>query len=209
MAKDLSASSVKKFRAQRRLNTDLPGLGKMGALNRRPYAPGQHGASRRKPSEYAIRLYEKQKVIAHYGLTERGLQRFVRDSRQAAINWISELSRRLELRLDNIVFRAQFANSIAAARQFVRHGHILVNGRRANIGSMVLKVDDVVSVAPASHENQTFLTAQQRPRLDLPTYMEKTDDFSVKVLTDPTTADVPFAYQERFVAEYYATRGRK
>jgi len=194
---------------QRRLNTDLPGLGKPGALARRPYAPGQHGAGRRKPSEYAIRLSEKQKLIAHYGITERSLQRFVRDSRKAAINWISELSRRLELRLDNIVFRGQFANSIAAARQFARHGHILVNGRRANIGSMVLKVGDEVKVHETSSQHQGVIGTQAKPRLDLPTYMERTGDLTIKIIVEPTTGDVPFAYQDRFVAEYYATRGRK
>src|SRR4051812_18611008 len=121
-------STVKKYRVQRRLNTDLPGLGKPGALERRPFPPGQHGASRRKPSEYSLRLNEKQKIIAHYDLTERSLQRFVKQSRKAEINWISELSRRLELRLDNLVFRLQMAPSIRAARQLVRHGHLLVNG---------------------------------------------------------------------------------
>ena len=120
------ASTIKKFRAQRRLSVDLPGLGKQGALDRRPYAPGQHGTARRKPSEYALRLYENQKIIAHYALRERQLQKFVSDSRAAADNWISELSRRLEMRLDNIVFRLQLAPSVKAARQMVRHGHITV-----------------------------------------------------------------------------------
>ncbi len=209
MAKDNTSSRVRKFRLQRRLNTDLPGLGKPGALARRPFAPGMHGSGRRKPSEYSVRLSEKQKLIAHYYLTERSLQRFVRDARQAAINWISELSRRLELRLDNLVFRAQMANSISAARQLVRHGHVLVNGRKMNIGSIVLKVGDEIKVRDKSQQHQVVLGAQQKPRLDIPTYMEKTGDFSVKVIQDPNTADIPFAYQDRYVAEYYATRGRK
>src|SRR5690606_40773105 len=98
------SSSVTKFRVQRKLNVDLPGLGKPGALDRRPYGPGQHGARRKKPSEYSVRLNEKQKLISHYALRERQLQRFVQDSRRAATNWISELSRRLELRLDNVLF---------------------------------------------------------------------------------------------------------
>src|SRR3954467_1219158 len=130
-------STVKKYRVQRRLNTDLPGLGKPGALDRRPFPPGMHGAARRKPSEYSLRLSEKQKLIAHYNLTERQLQRFVREARRAEINWISELSRRLELRLDNTIFRMQFAPSLPAARQLVRHGHVLVNGKRVNLGSVV------------------------------------------------------------------------
>ena len=202
-------SSIKKFRIQRRLNTDLPGLGKPGALERRAFPPGQHGNARRKPSEYSVRLSEKQKLIAHYGLTERQLQRFVRDSRRAAINWISKLSRRLELRLDNLLFRFQMAPSIAAARQFVRHGHVLVNGRKANLGSIVLRVGDEILVKEKSREHKNFLQAQQSPRLDLPAYLERPEPFLGKVIGEPTTADVPFTYNDRLVAEYYATRGRK
>ncbi len=202
-------SSVKKYRTQRRLNTDLPGLGKPGALNRRPFPPGQHGTGRRKPSEYALRLNEKQKLIAHYQLTERQLQRFVRDSRRAEINWISELSRRLELRLDNLMFRLQFAPSMKAARQFVRHGHVLVNGKRANIGSIILKVGDEIKVVEKSKEHPSVLQAASRPRLDLPAYLEKVDATTGKIVAPPSTADVPFTYQDRLIAEYYATRGRK
>jgi small subunit ribosomal protein S4 len=203
-------SRQKKFRVQRRLNTDLPGLGKPGALDRRPYGPGQHGNQRKKPSEYALRLNEKQKLIAHYYLTERGLQRFVRDARaSASLNWISELSRRLELRLDNLLFRMQMAPSIASARQVVRHGHVLVNGRKANVGSMILNVGDEISIHEKSQTHQNVLQSQQRPRLDLPAFLEKTGDFSGKIIADPSTGDIPFAYNERLIAEYYATRGRK
>jgi len=202
-------STTKKFRAQRKLNTDLPGLGKPGALDRRPYVPGMHGNARRKPSEYALRLSEKQKLIFHYGLRERQLQRFVRDSHRAGMNWISELSRRLELRLDNIVFRMQLAPSIQAARQMIRHGHILVNGKKASIGSMVLKVGDEVAVRESSKEHPNFLQTQQSPRLDLPSFLEKNEALKGKIINDPNLGDVPFNYNERLIAEYYATRGRK
>jgi small subunit ribosomal protein S4 len=149
-------------------------------------------------------------LIAHYYLTERGLQRFVRDARaSASLNWISELSRRLELRLDNLLFRMQMAPSIASARQVVRHGHVLVNGRKANVGSMILNVGDEISIHEKSQTHQNVLQSQQRPRLDLPAFLEKTGDFSGKIIADPSTGDIPFAYNERLIAEYYATRGRK
>ncbi|TVQ78024.1 MAG: 30S ribosomal protein S4 [Bradymonadales bacterium] len=202
-------SSVKKFRLQRRLNTDLPGLGKPGALDRRPYGPGQHGQGRKKPSEYSLRLQEKQKLIAHYGITERQLQRFVRDSNRAGLNWVSELSRRLEMRLDNLVFRFQFAPSVIAARQMILHGHVLVNGRKCRIGSRVLNAGDEVSLAEASREHQNFVQCQSSPRLDLPAFLEKKEPFSGKIISDPTTEDIPFNYNDRLIAEYYATRGRK
>lgn len=202
-------STTKKFRIQRRLNTDLPGLGKPGALDRRPYGPGAHGNSRRKPSEYSLRLSEKQKLIAHYGLQERQLQRFIRDSHRAGMNWISELSRRLELRLDNIVFRIQLAPSIQAARQLVLHGHILVNGKMNTVGSKVLKIGDEVSVKEASKEHPNVLQASQSPRLDLPSFLEKNEPLKGKIINDPNLGDVPFNYNERLIAEYYASRGRK
>jgi small subunit ribosomal protein S4 len=205
----LKTSTVKKFRMQRRLNTDLPGLGKHGALERRPYGPGQHGAGRKKPSEYGLRLAEKQKLVAHYDLSERQLQRFVRDARASEINWISELSRRLELRLDNLIFRLQLAPSIRASRQFVRHGHVFVNGKKANIGSMVLSVGDEISLKERSKEHKNVLQAQQQPRLDLPAFLEKPELHKGKVIANPTTGDIPFTYNHRLIAEYYATRGRK
>lgn len=204
-----TTSTVKKFRVQRRLNTDLPGLGKPGALDRRPYGPGQHGNSRKKPSEYSLRLSEKQKLIAHYSLKERQLQRFVRDSHRAGLNWISELSRRLEMRLDNLVFRFQMATSMRAARQMVKHGHILVNGKVCSIGSAVCKVGDLIEVKESSHEHPSLLQAQQSPRLDLPSFLEKSEPRKGKIVSEPTTEDIPFNYNERLIAEYYATRGRK
>lgn len=205
----LKSSTVKKYRVQRRLNTDLPGLGKPGALERRPYGPGQHGQNRKKPSEYGLRLSEKQKLIAHYDLSERQLQRFVRDARASEVNWISELSRRLELRLDNTVFRLQFAPSIRSARQLVRHGHVLVNGRKANIGSIVLSIGDEITVKDRSKEHKDIVQATQQPRLDLPAFLEKPEAIKGKVIANPTTADIPFTYNQRLIAEYYATRGRK
>lgn len=205
----LRTSTVKKFRMQRRLNTDLPGLGKHGALERRPFPPGQHGQGRKKNSEYGLRLQEKQKLVAHYDLSERQLQRFVRDARKSAINWISELSRRLELRLDNVLFRLQLAPSIRASRQFVRHGHITVNGKKANIGSIVLSVGDEIAIKDRSKEHKNVLQTQQQPRLDLPAYLERPEPHKGKVIANPTTADIPFTYNDRLIAEYYATRGRK
>jgi small subunit ribosomal protein S4 len=204
-----STSSVKKFRVQRRLNTDLPGLGKPGALDRRPYGPGQHGQGRKKPSEYSLRLQEKQKLVSHYGITEKQLQRFVRDSNRAGLNWVSELSRRLEMRLDNLVFRFQLAPSIVAGRQLVTHGHILVNGKKCRIGSRVLSVGDEVSLAEASKEHQNVLQSKSSPRLDLPSHLERSGETSGKIIANPTTQDVPFNYNDRLIAEYYATRGRK
>ena len=104
-----------KFKIQRRLGVELPGLGRPGALDRRPYPPGQHGQKRKKISEYTIRLMEKQKVLFHYGLREGQLKTLVKKSKSKASadkTWVEVLVERLETRLDNLVFRLGFAPSI-------------------------------------------------------------------------------------------------
>jgi small subunit ribosomal protein S4 len=128
------AGKVARFRIQRRLGTELPGLGKAGALERRPYPPGQNGNRRRKFSDYALRLEEKQKIRANYELREEQLRRFIRKAKTGkGSNWTAKLMGLLELRLDNVVFRLGFAPSIRSARQLVGHGHVRVNGEKVDI----------------------------------------------------------------------------
>ena len=166
-------SNKTKYKIQRALGLELPGLGKEGALNKRNYPPGQHGRNKRgKPSEFALQLREKQKLMFHYGLREEQLRRFVRQARTAgAGNWIESLLCLLERRLDNVVFRLGFARSIAAARQLVSHGHVLLNGRCVNIGSVVLRVGDFVRLTEYAAGAMTE-SARSNPRLLLPSYLQ-------------------------------------
>lgn len=208
MSKDKSKA---RFRIQRRLGTELPGLGKAGALERRPYPPGEAGNKRKKFSNYALQLEEKQKVMFHYGLREKQLRRFIRDAKRgnATKNWINALAGLLELRLDNAVFRLGFAPSIRAARQLVSHGHVQVNGQKVNVGSAVLKVGDVVSLKDKSYEHQVVVQCQDAPRLDLPDYFEKAEKdgkLSGTVKDVPTTEHIPFGFNTNLFAEYYSLR---
>ena len=131
---------VARYKIQRRLGTELPGLGKSGALERRPYPPGENGNKRKKYSDFALRLEEKQKLRFHYGLKEEQLRRFIRDSKRGSgSNWVNKLVGRLETRIDNLVFRLGFAPSIRSARQLISHGHILVDDKKLTISSAVLK----------------------------------------------------------------------
>lgn len=143
-----------RFKIQRALQVELPGLGKPGALERRAYPPGQHGHARKKLTEYAIQLREKQKLKFHYNLREEQLKRLVMRAKQArakpGITWMDRLVQDLELRVDNVVFRLGFARSIPAARQLVRHGKVFVNGRKLSIPSVVLAVNDKIALAPAT-----------------------------------------------------------
>ncbi len=200
-----------KFKMQRALGLELPGLGKPGALEKRNYPPGQHGQARKKkPTEYGLQLKEKQKLLFHYGLREEQLQRFVRTARSLpGSNWVENLVRLLEKRVDNVVFRLGFARSMAAARQLVSHGHVLVNGKMLSIGSALVRVGDVVALTEYAAGEMT-LQSRRSPRLPLPGYLnfaaEGVDTQGV-VRMEPGLDHVPFEFQASRVAEYYSQRG--
>lgn len=203
----------RRFKTQRRLMTELPGLGKAGALEKRPYPPGDHGQKRRKFSEYALQLEEKQKIRAHYGLRESQLKKFVTTAKAKAkaTNWMSQLINLLEKRLDNVVFRLGFANSIAAASQLISHGKVLVNGKKATIRSIVLKKGDKVQLVPKAYENQVYLMAAQAPRLSLADYLTKTKEttngieMEIGTISDePNFGHIPFELNEGLVTSYYS-----
>lgn len=200
-----------RFKLQRRLMTELPGLGKAGALERRPYPPGQHGQRRRKYSEFGLQLEEKQKLRFHYGIKEEQFRRFIAKAKtSSATNWVESLVNLLEKRLDNVVFRLGFAVSIAAARQLVSHGKVMVNGKKVNIGSQVLKVGDKVSLKAEAYENQAYLQAKQSPRLPLASYLTKEEVSGLevgRVSDEPKMEAVPFQFEPGLVISYYSLRG--
>lgn len=205
-------SQRRKFKIQRALGIELPGLGKPGALEKRNYPPGQHGKSRKsKPSEYGVQLREKQKLLYHYGIREEQLRRFVRKAKSASpSNWIDALIGLLERRLDNVVFRLGFARSMAAARQLVSHGHIMVDGKRQTIGSMVLRTGERVHLTEKALQMVAIQSSRQNPRLTLPSYLELEAAEAMeygKVLSVPGPEHVPFEFNKTQVAEYYAKRG--
>lgn len=200
--------SPKKFKIQRRLMTELPGLGKAGALERRPYPPGEHGNKRKKFSEYALQLEEKQKIKFNYDLREEQLLRFIKEAKRIAqANWVDALVGLLERRLDNVVFRLGFAPSIRAARQLVSHRKVLVNGKIANIGSLVLDVGDRVELKPKAYENQVYLSAIESPRLPLASYLKlekQTVGHTGMVSEVPNLSHLPFAFEPGLFVSYYS-----
>ena len=168
---------VARFRIQRRLGTELPGLGKAGALERRPYPPGQNGNKRRKFSDFALRMEEKQKIRMNYELREEQLRRFIRKAKSGkGSNWTAKLVGLLERRLDNVVFRLGFAPSIRAARQLVSHGHVRVNGQKVDIGSYTLNVGDKITLTDKGFQNQIYLRAKQSPRLEVADFLRKEEE---------------------------------
>ena len=199
-----------RFKTQRRLGVELPGLGKKGALERRPYPPGESGNKRKKYSDFALRLEEKQKLRLHYVLKERQLRRFIRNAKQGkSSHWVNKLISLLEKRLDNVIFRLGFAPSIPAARQLITHGHVLVAGKKVNAPSFVLKENQAVSIKQKSLKNQIVLQGLQSPRLEMPDYLrkeEKKGEIVGILQAQPNIEHIPFAFNTGLFTEYYAAR---
>lgn len=205
-------SERKKFKTQRALGLELPGLGKPGALEKRNFPPGQHGRSRKpKISQFGAQLREKQKLVFHYGIREEQLRRFVRKARSLQpSNWIEALIGLLERRLDNVVFRLGYARSMAAARQLVSHGHVLVNGQRETIASMVLRPGSFVQLSERGSQMEATQIARKAPRLPLPSFLQFENPDALErgvLLFVPNASHVPFEFNASQVAEYYAKRG--
>lgn len=176
------------------------------AIERRNYPPGQHGQKRPKFSEYSIQLREKQKVKRMYGLMENQFRRtFARASREKGITGEALLVL-LERRLDNVVYRLGFASSRAEGRLLVRQGHILVNGKRVNIPSYVVRVGDDVSVKEESRQMARVLTAMEgAQRRGVPEWADlNRDAFSGRVRLMPTRSDITMPINEKLIVELYS-----
>jgi small subunit ribosomal protein S4 len=192
-----------RLRVVRRLG-DLPGLTRKSA--RRSYPPGQHGQARKKRSEYAIRLEEKQKLRFNYGISEKQLLRYVRKARRATGSTGQALLQLLEMRLDNTVFRLGMAGTIPAARQLVNHGHVLVNGRVVDIASYQCRPGDVISVRARDRSKQLVEQNLQFPGLaNLPSHLEfdKTN-LTGRVNSVIEREWVALQINELLVVEYYS-----
>jgi len=178
-------------------------------VERRPYAPGQHGqatARRRKASEYAKQLREKQKVKRMYGVSELQFRNtFERVSKLPGVTGHNLLGA-LEARLDNMVYRMGFAASRKAARQLIRHRHIEVNGKQVDIPSYLVKPGEEIRVRPASREQVSVLAAMEQAGRGVPLSwlaVDK-DTFSGKMLERPSRTDIPVAAQEQLIVELYS-----
>lgn len=207
----MAAPKTARYRIQRRLGVELPGLGKAGALERRPYPPGQNGNKRRKFSDYALRLEEKQKLRNHYVLRETQLRRFIRQAKTGSgANWTSKLIGLLERRLDNVVFRLGWAPSLKAARQLVGHGFVQLDGKKVNIASVVVKPGQKVSLSPKGYEHALVLQAGASPRIqEIPEYLRKEEQGGKAVglvQAIPGTDAIPFTFDAGLFTEYYAAR---
>jgi small subunit ribosomal protein S4 len=176
------------------------------AFERRPTPPGQHGVRRRKVGEYGLQLREKQKVRKTYGVLERQFRNyFLAASKHSGVTG-EYLLRTLELRLDNVVYRAGFAPSRAAARQLVAHRHFAVNGRPTDIPSFQLKPGDRIEVREARRAREPFKVAKETLRNHQGPEWLTIDPatLSATIVTPPSRDQMPLDLNEQLVVEYYS-----
>ena len=203
MTKRLSS----KYKICRRLGVNLWGRPK-SPTNKRDYGPGQHGQRRRKPTDYGIQLSAKQKLRGYYGnITEHQFRRTYAEAARLRGDTGENLIGLLERRLDAVVYRLKFVPTVFAARQFVNHGHILVNGQRGNIPSYRVSEGDVIEIKEKSREIIMVLEALDSNERDVPEYMEV--DIGKRRGTfvgTPKFAEVPYPVpmEPNLVIEYYS-----
>jgi small subunit ribosomal protein S4 len=196
-----------KYKIDRRLGVNLWGRPK-SPFNVRAYGPGQHGQRRSKPSDYGLQLTAKQKLKGYYGnITERQFRRLYAEAIRRRGDTGENLIGLLESRLDALVYRLKFVATVFAARQFVNHGHVLVNGKRVNIPSYLVKPGDVIEVREKSKQLAVVLEAAQLAERDVPEYLE-VDHKSMKgtYVRVPTLMEVPYPIQmePNLVVEFYS-----
>ena len=196
-----------KYKIDRRLRVNLWGRPK-SPFNSREYGPGLHGQRRRKQSDYGLQLQAKQKLKGYYGnISERQFRRYYIEADLRKGDTSENLIALLERRLDAVVYRMKLVPTVFASRQFINHGHILVNSKRVNIPSYKVKDGDVIEVKEKSRDLPLVLEAAGSPERDVPDYVE-VDHGKMRgtFLRQPVLADVPYPalIEPNLVIEYYS-----
>ena len=196
-----------KYKIDRRLGVNLWGRPK-SPVNKREYGPGKHGQRRFKMSDFGVHLQAKQKLKGYYGnIGERQFRNYYREASRRKGDTGENLVGLLERRLDSVIYRMKFVPTVFAARQFVNHGHVLVNGKRINIPSYLVKEGDEIRLKEKSFEIPMVLEAMDSPERDVPDYVE-VDYRKMKgtFIRTPKLADVPYPVQmePNLVIEFYS-----
>lgn len=176
------------------------------AIDRRSYAPGQHGKARTKLSEYGLQLRAKQRAKNYYRVSESQFRKYYDEAFRREGITSDILFEQLELRLDNVAYRMGVGTSRAEARQLVGYGMIEVNGRKVNIPSFICKVGDVIKVRDAKKDNKTVASVLEVNKLKaIPAWMEfDKENLTAKVLRKPVREDVDLEVQENLIVELYS-----
>lgn len=191
-------------RKSRRLGTDLVGNDK--AFERRPYPPGMHGRGRTKDSEYSQQLREKQKARFSYGVLEKQFRRYYEEANRSSGKTGDLLLQILESRLDNVIYRAGFANTRRQARQLVAHGHFLVNGEKVNIPSFRVSARDIVDVKPKSLNLHPLVVAREvHGEREVPAWMDvRPNQMRILIHQLPLREQITIDVNEQLIVELYS-----
>lgn len=197
-----------KYKVDRRLKCNLWGRPK-SPFNKREYPPGIHGQNkRRKPSDYGIQLMAKQKLKCYYGyITEKQFRNLFVKATRVKGDTSENFVELLERRLDSVIYRMKFVPTIFSARQFVSHGHILVNGKKVTIPSFCVQDEDIIEVKEKSREIPIVLEAMSSTERDVPEYISVDfDKMKGKFLKGPKLNDIPYPVmmEPNLVIEYYS-----
>ena len=196
-----------KYKIDRRMGENIWGRPR-SPFNKREYGPGQHGQRRKKPSDYGTQLSAKQKLKGYYAnIGERQFRRLYEEAVRRKGDTGENLIELLERRLDAVVYRMKFAPTPFAARQLINHGHVLVNGKRLNIGSAKLRDGDTIELRQKAKDMALVLEATQSSERDVPDYIEiDHEHMRGRFIRAPKLADVPFpvAMEPNLVVEYYS-----
>jgi small subunit ribosomal protein S4 len=197
-----------KHKIDRRMGENIWGRPK-SPFNKREYGPGQHGQRRKgKTSDFGLQLRAKQKLKGYYGdLSEKQFAKIYTEAARVKGDTSENLIGLLERRLDSVVYRAKFVPTVFAARQFVNHGHVLVNGKSVNIGSYRCSEGDVIEIRPKSKQLAIVLEAVALAERDVPDYVEVDHSkMTAKFVRTPGLGDVPYpvVMEPNLVVEYYA-----
>jgi small subunit ribosomal protein S4 len=203
----MSKRSNSKYKIDRRLGVNLWGRPK-SPINSRDYPPGQHGQRRRKPSDFGLQLMAKQKLKGYYGnITEKQFRRYYKEATRKKGDTSENLIGILERRLDAVVYRMKFVPTVFSSRQFINHGHVMVNGIKVNIPSYMVKDGDVVTVREKSRQLPMVLLAMESNEREIPDYMEVNHNkLEGTYIRAPKLADVPYPAQmePNLVIEFYS-----
>ena len=173
------------------------------SIERRSYAPGQHGQGRKKLTEYGLQLRAKQTARRYYGLNESQFHKYYTMAvRQAGVTG-DNLLRICESRLDNIVYSLGWATSRAEARQLVTHGHFLVNGKRVDIPSYLCKAGDTVAIKKASLDSDKFKAILEKTGV-VPAWLEVGAEYTAKITALPTREQITVPVEEHLIVEFYS-----
>ena len=196
-----------KHKIDRRLGVNLWGRSK-SPLNTRSYAPGQHGQRRKKPTDFGIQLMAKQKLKGYYGnIGEKQFKKYYLEAVRRQGDTGQNLIGILESRLDAVLYRSKLAPTVFAARQIINHGHVLLNGKRCNIGSVMLKAGDTLQLREKAKQIPAILEGIASVERDVPEYLEADHDkMSATLVRAPSLDEVPYPVQmePNLVVEYYS-----